>query len=84
MQNPNLKGADLSGTYSVDGHLSGVLLSWNIDRLDKQLIEARSLKGATMPDGTKYEEWIKTHGEDSQEQSQEADEQPIVNDQSTE
>ena len=28
-----------------------------------QLAQARSLKGATMPDGTKHEEWVKSHPE---------------------
>jgi hypothetical protein len=32
------------------------------------LLAARSLKGATMPNGQKYEEWLKSkgHGEDSE------------------
>jgi hypothetical protein len=57
--------ADLSGAYPRDANLKfarGVA--------DDQLAEARSLKGATMPNGQKYEDWLKSkgrgeHGENS-------------------
>ena len=50
----NLKEADLSGA-----NLSGANLTWARGVTVGQLIEARSLKGATMPDGQEYEDWIK-------------------------
>ena len=80
----HLRGADLDKANLDGADLSEADLRGAVNYTDKQLREANSLKGATMPDGTKYEEWIKTHGEDGQAQSQEADEQPIVDDQSSE
>jgi uncharacterized protein YjbI with pentapeptide repeats len=57
----NLKEADLS-----DADLSGVNLSGadltNAKVTKEQLEETKSLKGATMPNGQKYEDWIGTLG----------------------
>ena len=59
-----LTKADLRGAYLTDANLSGARLS----RADvtqargitkEQLLAAKSLKGATMPDGRKYEAWLK-------------------------
>jgi pentapeptide repeat protein len=54
----NLSGADLSGADLTDAYVS-----------EKQLLSAWSLEGATMPNGQKYEEWIKDkegRGEDGE------------------
>jgi hypothetical protein len=69
----DLYGADLSGADLSGAHLSGA----NLDEADlsgaegitNQELEqqAWSLKGATMPNGQKYEEWLKdkkAHGKD--------------------
>jgi hypothetical protein len=59
-----LQGADLSGADLSQAHLDGANLS-DADLREasgwtkEQLTAARSLKGATMPDGQKYEEWLK-------------------------
>jgi uncharacterized protein YjbI with pentapeptide repeats len=69
----NLSGANLSGAAPSDADLSGADLleanlsrawGWNVD----QLSEAMSLEGATMPNGQKYEIWLKSRdrGEDGQ------------------
>ena len=72
----NLRGADLSGAYLSEAHLSGAKLRGaDLFKADltgakvraKELHHGRALEGATMPDGTKYEEWIKrqeTAGDD--------------------
>ena len=59
----NLRWADLSGArlmrtdlYWAD--LSGALLS-GTGVTDEQLEQAKSLEGATMPNGQKYEDWLK-------------------------
>jgi hypothetical protein len=52
----NLSVADLSGA-----NLSGAYLSNARDvTTEEQLMAAESLEGATMPDGQKYEEWLKS------------------------
>ena len=84
LNDADLRGAYLIGAYLSGADLSGADLQWAKNYTDEQLRAAISLKGATMPDGTKYEEWIKTHAEDGQAQSQEADEQPKVDEQSAE
>ena len=74
-----LHGADLNGADLSETNLSAVF-----SVTDEQLRAASSLKGAIMPYGIEYEEWIKTHGEDGQAQNQEADEQSKVDDQPAE
>jgi hypothetical protein len=61
----DLSGADLEGANMRSADLRGVRGITNED-LDRQ---ASSLEGATMPDGQKYEEWIKSkgRGEDRQD-----------------
>jgi uncharacterized protein YjbI with pentapeptide repeats len=49
-----LPGADLSGAILTRADLSGI-----IDWTEEQLLQARSLEGATMPNGQKYEDWLK-------------------------
>jgi uncharacterized protein YjbI with pentapeptide repeats len=54
-----LDGANLSGAYLYRADLSGADLSITNEKLEQQ---AFSLEGATMPDGQKYEEWLKSKG----------------------
>ena len=49
----NLRGAELRGA-----DLKGVR-GWAVE----QLSAAKSLEGATMPNGQKYEDWLKSRGE---------------------
>jgi uncharacterized protein YjbI with pentapeptide repeats len=66
----NLSGADLSDANLSGANLSGAILR-NAKRLSCQQTElAESLKGAIMPDGQKYEEWLKDKvscGEDGED-----------------
>jgi uncharacterized protein YjbI with pentapeptide repeats len=67
----NLNKADLRGA-----NLSEASLQWaNLQEADlseargfteEQLAAASSLQGATMPNGQKYEEWLKSRGEDGE------------------
>jgi hypothetical protein len=50
----NLRGANLSGTILGLADLSGADLRGAIGTIPEQLSEAKSLNGATMPDGTKH------------------------------
>src|SRR5215213_3000300 len=47
--------ADLSGVDLSDAYLEGAKVT------EEQLEQASSLEGATMPNGQKYEDWIKDH-----------------------
>jgi hypothetical protein len=49
----DLNGADLSEAWLSQANLSEATVS------DKQLVAAKSLKGATMLNGQKYEDWLK-------------------------
>jgi uncharacterized protein YjbI with pentapeptide repeats len=53
--NVMLDGTDLSGVWGVTN-----------EELDQQ---ATSLGGATMPDGQKYEDWLKSNGRESDGQN---------------
>jgi uncharacterized protein YjbI with pentapeptide repeats len=53
----NLYGANLSGT-----NLSGANLSGAWEWTTEQVEQAKSLEDATMPNGQKYEEWLKSRG----------------------
>jgi hypothetical protein len=46
---PALPGADLSNAY----------LNKAVGLTDEQIAAAESLEGATMPNGQKYEDWLK-------------------------
>ena len=48
LNNAKLNGADLSGVDLTNARIT-----------EEQLREAESLEGATMPDGRKYEDWLK-------------------------
>jgi hypothetical protein len=54
----DLSGADLSRADLSEADLGGAKGITN-EQLEQQ---ARSLKGATMPDGQKYEDWLKSKG----------------------
>jgi hypothetical protein len=69
----DLSEAELSGANLLEAELSGANLKGaNLERADlqyaqgitKKVLEqqAKSLQGATMPDGQKYEEWIESKG----------------------
>jgi uncharacterized protein YjbI with pentapeptide repeats len=53
----NLSGADLSGA-----DLSGADLTGAQGVTEERLAQAKSLEGATMPNGQKYEEWLRSKG----------------------
>jgi uncharacterized protein YjbI with pentapeptide repeats len=66
LSNATLSGADLSGANLHNANLSGAILS-NANLSGAQRItseklyqQAASLKGATMPNGQKYEDWLKS------------------------
>jgi uncharacterized protein YjbI with pentapeptide repeats len=54
----NLSSANLQGANLTDTELRGADLS-DAKVTSEQLAEAKSLEGATMPNGQKYEEWLK-------------------------
>src|SRR5215208_183842 len=59
-----LSGADLGGAFlsitdMSDANLSGADLTDATGLTDEQVAAAESLEGATMPNGQKYEEWLK-------------------------
>jgi uncharacterized protein YjbI with pentapeptide repeats len=59
----DLGGAKLEGTVLNDANLSGANLSGVTGKSAEQLEgQSGSLKGAIMPDGKKYEEWLKDEG----------------------
>jgi uncharacterized protein YjbI with pentapeptide repeats len=51
--------ANLSEAYLYDAGLSGANLFEARRWTENQLREARTLKDATMPNGQKYEDWLK-------------------------
>jgi uncharacterized protein YjbI with pentapeptide repeats len=55
----NLRSAKLSYADLNGANLSGADLSGVLDVTYEELEEAKSLKGATMPNGQKYEDWLK-------------------------
>jgi uncharacterized protein YjbI with pentapeptide repeats len=58
LRGANLRGANLHGAYLTRADLDQAKAS------EEQLEEASSLEGATMPNGQKYEEWLKSREED--------------------
>ena len=57
----SLRGADLSGADLNTADLKGAVLG-NAKGVTNQELEqkAKSLEGATMPNGQKYEDWLKS------------------------
>jgi uncharacterized protein YjbI with pentapeptide repeats len=66
LSNAGLKGANLEGANLEKANLKDATLSeTNLKEAsvtEKQLDLARSLEGATMPNGQKYEDWLKSRG----------------------
>jgi uncharacterized protein YjbI with pentapeptide repeats len=58
----NLREADLSSANLSGADLSGADLKGARELTDEQLAQAESLEYATMPNGQKYEEWLKSKG----------------------
>ena len=56
----NLTGANLAGADLTGANLSRADMSSARGITEAQLQQAKSLAGATMPDGQKYEEWLKS------------------------
>jgi len=61
LSDANLSHANLSGAGFIDTNLSGADLT-NALAPNKEFLIADRLDGATMPDGQKYEEWLKSEG----------------------
>jgi Pentapeptide repeats (8 copies) len=63
LQGANLYNADLRGAKLSDPDLSGANLTMAQGVTNEQLKQqAHSLEGATMPNGQKYEDWLKSKG----------------------
>ena len=64
----DLRGAHLNGAVLHDANLSGANLSGATGKTGEQLDGVGSLEGAIMPNGQKYEDWLKSkgHGEDGE------------------
>ena len=58
----DLSGANLSDAYLTDAYLTDADLSGARGWTMEQLEAAKSLKGAIMPNGHKYEDWLKSKG----------------------
>jgi uncharacterized protein YjbI with pentapeptide repeats len=56
LQGAKLEGAQLDGAYLVGTNLRGATVT------HEQLEQAWKLESATMPDGQKYEDWLKSNG----------------------
>jgi len=56
LRNAKMQGTDLNGAGLIDANLSGAIVTITNEELEQQ---AFSLGGATMPNGQKYEEWLK-------------------------
>jgi uncharacterized protein YjbI with pentapeptide repeats len=59
LSNANLSNANLSNANLSNANLSGAILSEAQGWTEDQLREASSLEEATMPNGQKYEDWLK-------------------------
>jgi hypothetical protein len=56
----NISGSDLRTAYLSGAVLRGAILHKAKGWTEEQLTAARSPKGATMPNGQKYEDWLKS------------------------
>jgi uncharacterized protein YjbI with pentapeptide repeats len=57
LENANLTNADLTNANLRDAYLSEAT-GWTMEQLEA----AKTLEGAIMPNGQKYEDWIKSKG----------------------
>ena len=64
----DLSSANLQGANLTDAVLRGANLS-NAKVTSEQLAEAKSLEGATMPNGQKYEDWLKSKDQEENKKS---------------
>jgi uncharacterized protein YjbI with pentapeptide repeats len=65
----DLRGAHLNATVLHDANLSGANLSNATGKTAQQLDgQAGSLEGAIMPDGRKYEDWLKDEGSGAEDE----------------
>src|SRR5215213_5181362 len=60
LRDATLRDANLRGAKVSKADLSGAR-----DTTSKQLAQAKSLEGATMSNGQKYEDWLKSRGEEN-------------------
>ena len=58
LSNADLRDADLQGANLTNANLSGANLK-GADVTEEQLAKCKSLDGVTMPNGQKYEDWLK-------------------------
>jgi hypothetical protein len=65
----NLSGTNLSGTDLRGANLSGTNLYEATGWTEEQLTAAWSLEGVTMPNGQKYEEWLKSKDQEENKKS---------------
>jgi len=65
LTNAKLRGADLRGAKLRGANLTNAELT-DAQVTDEQLEAAKSVEGATMPNGQKYEDWLKSRGEDGE------------------
>jgi len=73
----DLSEANLRGANLVEADLSGANLTGARGITNEELKQkAKSLEGATMPNGQKYEEWSKSRREDGKHSSEEAEPRP--------
>jgi uncharacterized protein YjbI with pentapeptide repeats len=63
-----LRDTTLSGALLSGADLSGANLT-NATVTQEQLDEAKSLNGATMPNGQKYEDWLKSKDQEENKKS---------------
>jgi uncharacterized protein YjbI with pentapeptide repeats/heme/copper-type cytochrome/quinol oxidase subunit 4 len=61
LRNADLRDADLKGANLTNANLKGANLK-GAEVTDEQLASSKSLEGAIMPNGQKYEDWIKSTG----------------------
>jgi hypothetical protein len=62
LRDARLEGTILTGANLREADLTGAVLSTSFEELAQQVA---CLEGATMPNGQKYEEWIKSRGEEN-------------------
>ena len=70
LDNANLRGADLRGANLHNANLRGADLTEATGLTDEQIAAAEFLEGATMPNGQKYEDWIKSKGSGEDEENE--------------